>query len=187
MPRTTFLVLLLCAVPLAGLAAASGPVDPALAESAEAGDVLPDFTVVDRDGVPSTSHSFLGRTLLLDFWATWCRPCQFTLPELDRLHGDFAERDDFAVVGFSIDEGRVGRLRAYRMAREAGLRYSVYHDDASKPLHPQLGIEAIPVLLLVDPEGRIVRRWDGEPDFSEVRAAVIELLGTETSTDPAGR
>ncbi|MEM8934609.1 MAG: TlpA disulfide reductase family protein [Acidobacteriota bacterium] len=140
------------------------------------GDGLPDFKVLDASGVPVAGTTVTeGRVLLLDFWASWCFPCRFTLPELDRLQEDFAGRGDFSVVGLSLDEGVRNRRRAEKMA--GSISYPVYFDTSSKPLKPQLGVAGIPVLFLIDADGRIVRRWDGEPDFTEVRAALVELLG----------
>lgn len=140
---------------------------------------MPVFKALDEQGVAVPSSRFKNQVLLLDFWASWCRPCLFTLPELQRLHETYGERDDFAVVGLAIDEGRGGGVRARKFAKKAGVTYANYHDESSKPASPQFKIEAVPVLFLVSAEGKILHRWDGEPDFSEVEAMLKAELGIE--------
>ena len=136
---------------------------------------LPFFKVLDADGVAVPASRFKDKVVLIDFWASWCRPCLFTLPELESLHEEYGSRDDFAVVGFTIDEGRAGGLRARKFADENGVTYDIYHDFSSKPAKPQFRIDAVPVLFLVD-HGKVVKRWDGEPDFSEVEDEIRKLL-----------
>lgn len=142
---------------------------------------LPTFKMLDEDQVAVPSSRLLGKVVLLDFWASWCRPCRFTLPELERLHRDYGDREDFAVVGLSIDEGRSGGVRARNFAKKAGVTYEIYHDFSSKPAKPHFNIEVVPALFLIDAEGKILRRWDGEPEMWEVEEAVQKALGIEST------
>lgn len=137
---------------------------------------LPSFKVLDATGAPVPSSRFSDNVVLIDFWASWCRPCHFTLPELERLHQEYGAREDFAVAGFAIDEGRSGAVRARNFAVKFGVTYDVFYDNASKPAKPLFGIEAVPVLFLVK-DGKVLKRWDGEPDFSEVENEVRTALG----------
>ncbi len=141
---------------------------------------LPTFKMLDESQVAVPSSRLDGKVVLLDFWASWCRPCRFTLPELERIHLQFGDREDFAVVGLAIDEGRAGGVRARKFAAKARVTYAIYHDNSSKPAKPQFNIEVVPALFLVGTDGKILRRWDGEPDMSEVEAAVKAALGVET-------
>ncbi len=143
---------------------------------------LPSFKMLDEDQVAVPSSRLNGKVVLLDFWASWCRPCRFTLPELERLHREYGDREDFAVVGLAIDEGRSGGVRARNFAKKAGVTYDIYHDFSSKPAKPQFKIEVVPALFLVDVDGKILRRWDGEPEMWEVEEAVQKALDIE-STD----
>ena len=143
---------------------------------------LPTFKMLDEDQVAVPSSRLKGKVVLLDFWASWCRPCRFTLPELERLHREYGDREDFSVVGLSIDEGRPGGVRARNFAKKAGVTYEIYHDFSSKPAKPHFNIEVVPALFLIDAEGKVLRRWDGEPEMWEVEEAVQKALGIE-STD----
>lgn len=161
---------------LAGSVAADASSTDVPSEDAPFPAELPVFKVLDDQHVPVPSSRFKKGVVLLDFWASWCRPCHFTLPELERLHREYGERDDFAVVGISIDEGRSGAVRARRFAERAGVTYDAFHDNASTQAKPQLKIEAVPVLFLVQ-EGKVLKRWNGEPDFSEVEEEIRKTLG----------
>lgn len=149
---------------------------PGAAEEAPFPAELPFFKVLDSNNVAVPTSRFRGKVVLIDFWASWCRPCHFTLPELERLHQEYGAREDFAVVGFSIDEGRSGGVRARNFAEKMGVTYELFHDNASKPAKPQFRIDAVPVLFLVD-DGKVLKRWDGEPEFSEVEDEVRSALG----------
>jgi len=163
--------------PLSTLAhAGEGDAEPAAAESFVPAE-LPSFKVLDEKFIPVPTSRFKGKVMLLDFWASWCGPCLFTLPELERLHEEYGGRDDFAMVGFAIDRGRAGSIRARRFAEKHGVTYPIFQDDSSKPASPQFNVDAVPVLFLVAADGKILRRWDGEPEFSEVEAALKAALG----------
>lgn len=148
-------------------------------DATEERQMLPEFKVLDELKVAVPSSRFADKVLLLDFWASWCRPCHFTLPELQRLHEEYGERDDFMVLGLAIDEGHGGGIRARRFAQGAGVTYAIFHDFSSLQAKSQLDVEAVPVLFLVAADGEILRRWDGEPDFSEVEAELKKALQIE--------
>ena len=63
----------------------------------------PDFEIVTMDGQRITLESLRGKTVLLDFWGTWCPPCRAATPDLVRLATKHAERP-FVIVGVSSDE-----------------------------------------------------------------------------------
>lgn len=180
LPALALLVLYGVAPETAAAQADDGTAD---AEAAAAGDEerrLPDFQVFDETRLPYDSADWIGEPLLVDFWATWCGPCRFTLPELQELHEEYADRD-LRVIGISLDTGAGGGVRATNWAEERGIDYEIFH-DARAEARRALGVTNIPVLFLVDEDGRIVADWWGEPDFAEVRARIEEVL--PAATDP---
>jgi len=63
---------------------------------------LPEFSLQDRDGKPTSIRSWPGKSLIVNFWATWCEPCRREMPLLLKLQQDHAA-EGFQVVGIAID------------------------------------------------------------------------------------
>jgi thiol-disulfide isomerase/thioredoxin len=90
----------------AGQASAPGPQDPSLAEPTFAHPVipeeLPDFALKDLSGKSTPISAWAGKSLMINFWATWCAPCRREIPLLKTLATDWAGRE-FTVVGIAVD------------------------------------------------------------------------------------
>ena len=99
-----------------------------------------------------------GAVLLLNIWATWCKPCKKELPELSRLHKEYAPRG-FSVVGISIDPARK-EPEVKAMVEEMQLPFPVLLDPDNVSVH-DYGITGYPTSFIVDREGGIRWRRDG--------------------------
>ncbi len=134
----------------------------------------PNFTATDLKGVTVSLEDYRGRVLLLDFWATWCKPCVKTIPGLQKLHEQRAGKD-FTVLGVSIDEKGEKKVKAF--VAKHGITYPVLLDAGDAPAYQTYGVRVIPAMFLIDQKGQIVRQWIGEADQTEVEATVAGLLG----------
>jgi len=67
---------------------------------------LPKFVLEDLKGKEVTLEKYEGKVMLLDFWATWCKPCVEAIPELKKLHEELGKDKKFVVVGISVDVGK---------------------------------------------------------------------------------
>lgn len=115
------------------------------------------------------------KVVLVDFWATWCKPCHKAMPELQALHDEYADRG-FAVVGVSIDEAD-DRRKVEKFLAEKKIRYPIAIDSSEDPAWARYRVKAVPAAFLVDARGQIVAQWLGLPaDAGEVEAAVKPLL-----------
>jgi thiol-disulfide isomerase/thioredoxin len=124
---------------------------------------------LDR-GVPLSASQFGDRPLLVNFWASWCVPCQKELPSLDRLA---ARRGDLAIVAVSVDGDRRAGARAFA-GRYPHLRLG-YASMAAVQAYGALGI---PYSVVFDRSGRELARvpralaWDGGEAVSYLPAKV---------------
>jgi thiol-disulfide isomerase/thioredoxin len=65
-------------------------------------DVLPEITLVDPAGKPTTLASFAGRPLMVNFWATWCAPCRREIPLLNKIRAE-RKAQNAEIVGIAVD------------------------------------------------------------------------------------
>jgi thiol-disulfide isomerase/thioredoxin len=99
-----------------------------------------------------------GQVLLLNVWATWCKPCRKELPELARLHKEYGPRG-FSVVGVSVDPARK-EPEVKQMVEEMKLPFPVLLDPDNVSVH-DYGITGYPTTFVIDREGGVRMRRDG--------------------------
>ncbi len=117
--------------------------------------------------------------LLVDFWATWCKPCIKAMPKLTKLHRDYAD-DGLTILGISIDDDP---KKVADFLEKKPLPYPVAIDAKEEPAWAAFGVAAIPAMYLIDREGRIVAEWKGRVEVKDVISKVEKLLAEETSTE----
>lgn len=165
---------------------ASGYVDLGGDDAKEERPPAPAFSLVRLDGVPTSLADHRGKTLILDFWATWCKPCEVQMPILDALWERRGGRD-LAVLGLSVDVDPPEKVGAW--LAERGISYPVAIVD--QQLAIDYGAWAFPTLVVVDPAGDIVRVHQGVlsrpelEDLLDAIAAEFAGAGAEGDADAA--
>ncbi len=135
------------------------------------GTAAPRFTLDGIDGDPVSLERFRGQVVLLDFWATFCAPCVAALPELQGLHTRYVHRG-FSVVGVTVED-RAELVRKATVA--AGVSYPIL--AGTPQVWNAYKVTALPAMILVGRDGRIVRRYGGEADKAAMIAAIEGALG----------
>lgn len=132
----------------------------------------------DATGAMRSLSQFRGKALLVNFWATWCAPCQREMPSLDRLQAKLGSAQ-FQVVALSLDNA--GVERAARFLLEIGNRnLTLYIADLAR-VRKAVGVLGLPTTLFVDSDGREVHRVIGpaEWDSPEMIAEIVTRLGLQ--------
>jgi peroxiredoxin len=145
--------------------------------------MAPPFTMRTVTGERLESEALLARgPVLLDFWATWCKPCLAALPELDSLHRRFAPQG-LTVIGISVDGPRnFPKVRPF--AHRMGLGYPIVLDEDGD-LARRYQARAIPTSVLISRQGRAVRVTQGwRPGETDDLARAIEGLLADTLVTP---
>lgn len=131
----------------------------ALAQSAP--EKMPKFSVTDLTGKTVESSSFAGKTLIVDFWATWCETCKETVPALAELSRKYSGQG-LVVIGISVDKGSDNKVR--KAAQKLGMEYAVYRDKENT-LAEVFGFKGIPSLYVYDRKGKLALAMPGyDPD-----------------------
>ena len=139
------------------------------------GKSAPDFTLpVAANGDPGARMQLAelkGRPVILDFWATWCGPCQVQAPILDRLARKYEGRG-LVVLGVNIDDPPA---LAKEYARKKGLSYPILTDDAD--LASKLyGVTKLPSLVVIDRNGNVTSFTTGLVDESTLDDAIAAAM-----------
>ena len=142
----------------------------------------PPFVVETLDG-RDVASDFAGKVTLVDFWATWCKPCEKIMPELQRLFEKYSGKG-FQVLGISIDKDkdRVSRINKY--LKKHRISYPVFSDAKKVPAWHTYRVKAVPAMFLVDRSGQIVAEWRGTVDHELLDREVVRLVGEGSPTDP---
>ena len=114
----------------------------------------PEFTQPGVNGQPVSLSSFKGKYVLLDFWASWCKPCRQDNPNVVRAYKEFKDKN-FTVFGVSLDQSKDAWLQAIQ---QDGLTWTHASDLKfwSNEAAALYGVQGIPANFLIDPQGNII-------------------------------
>ena len=136
----------------------------------------------DASGQRVRLSDYRGKVVVLNFWATWCRPCRDEIPMLAEMEKEYSSRG-VVFVGASLDDARTSRQIPDFLERY-GVKYPVWYgatgDDVARL---GLGV-AVPGTAFLDQEGRIVARVLGEMCRREIKERLDWLLGDWTRPAP---
>jgi len=150
------------------------PEPPPASPAAEAPARLPAITLKDLQGNPRSLDEWRGRTLLINFWATWCAPCRKEMPLLENLQQS-VDPATLQVIGIAID-----RLEpVLRFVGEAGVSYPILAGEAdASAAAEQFGdaFVALPFSVIAGPDGTVLATHTGELDAAEL-GQIAEVAG----------
>lgn len=135
-----------------------------------------DFALRALSGDTLRLADLRGRVVLVNFWATWCGPCREEIPDFLSLRRDLAPRG-LEIVGVSMD---LDAAPVAPFVREMGIDYPIVMADDDLP-DRIAGLMVLPTTLVLDRDGRLVRRLPGRFQTAELRPLLDELLGAPES------
>jgi thiol-disulfide isomerase/thioredoxin len=143
---------------------------------------LPALTLPLLDGGTWSSASARGSVLVIDVWASWCKPCSKAFPKLDALA---ARRHDVIVVAVTIDDDPAA-IRTF--ITEFPLGVPIVHDVDKQVTRPPIGVTSLPALLIVDADG-IIRHHLEKPtehDYDHIDERVDGLPARASEASRSG-
>jgi len=149
--------------------------------------IVPPVPITRLDGSTTTFASFLGKVVLVNFWATWCPACRIELPLLDQLQ-QTAGGKDLQVIAISLDRG--GSSTVAPFVRDLKLRHlGIYLDPEGRIARAgdddnaaiPFGRYGMPISYVIDPAGRMAGYLAGEADW--MSEAARNLLGYYAARD----
>ena len=139
-----------------------------------AGKTAPDMALTDIQGETVKLSDLKGRTVLLDFWTTWCGPCRADGPSLDKLHQKYGAKN-LTIIGVSVDEER---SVVQKFLGEHAHRYSIALTTENEiPEAYRIGV--FPTYIVIDSEGNLASATEGDKGFSDLRK-LLKKAGLDT-------
>ena len=135
------------------------------------GKKAPQFTRTDFNGARIDLTSFRGKVVLLDFWATWCASCQVEMPSFVQWQREYGPQG-LQVIGISMDDDPAA---AHRLAVKLHLNYPVAMGD-EKLGQLYGGVLGLPLTYLVDRNGKVRARFQGETNLKIIEKQLKTLL-----------
>jgi cytochrome c biogenesis protein CcmG/thiol:disulfide interchange protein DsbE len=151
---------------------ASAMSNQSASQAASGGTKAPGFALRGLDGKTVDFSQFRGKVVLVDFWASWCRPCRMSIPDLNSLYQKYSPKG-FEVVGISLDKSGTARVQSF--ADEIGISYTVVMGSEDVAKRWDTG-PAIPVAFLVDRDGEIVGKYVGLQDKTRLENEILRYL-----------
>lgn len=146
------------------------------ADSKAVGDMAPDFSRNDLARKPVRLTDYRGKLVLLNFWASWCGPCLQEMPRFSGWQREYAAQG-LQILGVSMDDDAAP---VRRLITRRPTAYPILLGDAELgELYG--GVLGLPLTYLIDREGRIVARYQGDGDLEKMEAKIKELLAHRQS------
>ena len=145
------------------------------AETEAKGIEAPDFTVYDLEGNAHKLSDFRGKPVLLNFWASWCGPCQAEMPDFQKFYESHGDKVHFVIV--NLTDGRKETVEsASAFIAEKGYTFPVYYDtdiDAAM----KYGVRSVPVSYFIDGSGYFVTGVQGALSADMLQQGMDMVLG----------
>jgi peroxiredoxin len=142
----------------------------------------PDFTLTDSQGAKVKLADYRGKVVLLNFWATWCGPCQVEIPWFKEFEQQYKSKG-FEVLGVSMDEDGWSAVKPYMTEHKLNYRI-LLGDDSVSQLYG--GLDALPTTFIIDRDGRFAFPPHiglvGKNEYSSEIESILDEKGTDASS-----
>ena len=143
--------------------------------------LAPDFSLPDLSGNRLNLSSYRGKIVVLDFWATWCDPCQDEIPYLVELQSKYGG-EGLEIIGISMDDSPEPVRDFYQRFK---INYPVVMGDA-KTGELYGGVLGLPITFLIGRDGRIVAKHIGATDITVFEREIRHVLEAGSGEPLAG-
>jgi peroxiredoxin len=134
--------------------------------SPEVGQPAPNFVLPTFEGETVSSQDFRGKTLVLNFWASWCPPCRAEMPDFQELWEERQPQDDLVILAVDfLAEDTVEAASAF--VDEFGLTFPIVTDTPDGDVAERYGVRGLPATFFIDRDG-ILRKVSLGPVFGNL-------------------
>lgn len=135
--------------------------------------LAPDFTVYDLDGNEVHLSDFIGKSVVLNFWASWCSPCKMEMPDFNEKYLEIGEEVQFLIINMT-DGFRETVETASAFIAEQGYSFPVFY-DTDQDAAATYGVYSLPTTYFIDEEGNAIAQATGAID-EEILQQGIDMI-----------
>ncbi len=139
----------------------------------------PDFELEDQFGQVHRLSDYKGKTVFLNFWATWCPPCRAEMPDIQKLYEEYDTEGDEAVIILGVAGPNMGNEKSAEdiaaFLDENGYTYPVVMDTTGD-LFTEYGIYAFPTTFMIDREGNVFGYASGQLSYDMMKDIITQTM-----------
>lgn len=140
----------------------------------EQGQVAPNFTLENLQGEEVTLSDLRGKRVVLNFWATWCPPCEAEMPHMQKYYDSYSKQDNVEIIGVNLTYAKEKISRVEQFLENYEITFPVLLEkDESVAI--QYEIITIPSTFMIDTDGKIQKKIEGPLDLASLRDNVTQL------------
>jgi peroxiredoxin len=150
--------------------------DPSLPVAPAIGAIAPNFSLTTVDGEPVSLHDLRGKSVMVNYWVTWCIPCIEEMPVLEKLHREFQDQDFvmLSVNGIAQDD----LSTVMNTLGEFEVTFPVVLDEGDA-VYNEFQVRFMPTSFFIDPQGVIRHIQFGSTTEDGFRSTIEELLSQQ--------
>lgn len=137
------------------------------------GQQAPDFTLNDLQGNPVKLSDYKGKTVLINFWATWCPPCRVEMPHMQRFYEDYNQQD-VVILGVNLTPTEEKTNNVMSFVKDYGLTFPILLDSEGTVMQTYQ-VVAYPTTYLLDSSGVIREKYQGAINYDTMKEAVSKI------------
>ncbi|MEN1934122.1 redoxin domain-containing protein [Paenibacillus sp. 102] len=140
----------------------------------EVGKNAPDFELSKLDGTKVKLSDLKGKKVILNFWATWCGPCQKEMPDMEAFYKKHKDDVEILAVNYTVSEGANGEEKVKKFAEEKGVTFPILLDKDIN-VTTTYKVITIPTSYFVDTKGVIQDKFIGPMTQKEMAKRIEKL------------
>ena len=115
--------------------------------------LLPEFKLKDENDNEVSINDFYGKFVVLNFWASWCPPCKAEMPDLQKLHNEFEEKDDYVLLSVNLTDGqRETKAKADKFISDNNYDFNLLYDYDGIAFN-LFNVQSVPSTFFIDEKG----------------------------------
>ncbi len=153
----------------------AAPEQLAVTDTSEPEDIpAPDFTVYDIEGNEVHLSDYLGKPVVLNFWASWCGPCKMEMPDFNEKYLEIGDEVSFVMVNMT-DGSQETLASASEFISESGYDFPVFYDTAYSAMIAY-GVNSLPTSFFIDAQGNVAGWAPGAIDAETLQRGIDRIL-----------
>jgi cytochrome c-type biogenesis protein len=139
----------------------------------------PDFQLQDQYGNTHTLEDYKGKTIFLNFWATWCPPCRAEMPDIQKLYESYSQEGEDALIVLGVAAPEMGQEKdeegIQAFLEENGYTYPVLMDTTGE-LFYTYGIQSFPTTFMIDRDGNVFGYISGQLTMDMMESIIRQTM-----------